>query len=54
MLIDAHGRGSGTKKGVLKDQCYFKQDGNIYLSSPFADDKLIKKPSSKKSQFYSF
>jgi len=53
-LIDAHGRGSGTKKGVLKDQCYFKQDGNIYLSSPFADDKLIKKPSSKKSQFYSF
>jgi CRISPR-associated Csx11 family protein len=61
-LVDAHGRGSGTEKGVLNDECYFKQDGNIYLSSPFADDELIfennnnqfeRLMSSKKNQLYS-
>lgn len=53
-LVDAHGRGSGTEKGVLRDNCYVKQDRKTYLSSPFADDKLIENQSSKKSQFYSF
>jgi len=62
-LVDAHGRGSGTEKGVLNDECYFKPDGKIYLSSPFADDKLIfennrnqfeRLMSSKKDQLYSF
>lgn len=52
-LVDAHGRGSGTEKGVLQEKCYIKQDGNIYSSSPFADDKLIENISSKNSQLYS-
>lgn len=52
-LVDAHGRGSGTEKGVLQEQCYIKQDGNIYFSSPFADDKLIENIFSKNSQLYS-
>lgn len=62
-LVDAHGRGSGTEKGVLKKERYFKQDGKIYLSSPFGADKVIFASdndksrddiSYKNSQLYSF
>ncbi|WP_214045278.1 CRISPR-associated protein Csx11 [Methanomethylovorans sp.] len=62
-LVDAHGRGSGTEKGILNDKCYLKQDGKIYLSSPFAEDELIFENninqfepsiSTKANQLYSF
>lgn len=53
-LVDAHGRGSGTEKGPLKDECYFEQKEKIYLSSPFAYDKIIVNIPAKKNQLYAF
>jgi CRISPR-associated Csx11 family protein len=35
ILVDAHGRGSGTDKGFLKKEVYQKQDADVYLSTAF-------------------
>lgn len=58
LLMDAHGRGSGTDKGILNNNSYKKQEGeNRYLSSAFGweekalDLELINK---KRSELYSY
>src|SRR5690554_2678794 len=59
LLIDAHGRGSGTDKGILNDKKSYKQQegDNRYLSSAFGweeeslDLNLIEE---KRSKLYSY
>lgn len=35
ILVDAHGRGSGTDKGILKDGAYQQQTADVYRSTTF-------------------
>lgn len=62
ILVDAHGRGSGTEKGVLNDNSYDQQDVNqtykqVHLSSAFGHEaELIDQDalSNRKHKLYRF
>lgn len=61
LLIDSHGRGSGTEKGVLADNSYDKQDVNqtykqVHLSSAFGyeTESIDQSALSNRKQLYQF
>ncbi len=57
LFFDAHGRGSGTEKGVLKKTAYDKHTNQVYLAKAFGyeptpiDTKSLKE---RKKQLYQF
>lgn len=57
ILADSHGRGSGTEKGVLKDEVYDEQNEKVNLATAFgyeSDVIDLNQLSVRKNQLYKF
>lgn len=58
LIIDAHGRGSGTDKGILRENSYKEQlNGNIFLASAFGHEPSkidLTEIETNRKKFYQF